>query len=309
MPQIRLPRFQRTSGVARIDLTERDREILRQVHRHRFLRSSHLTSLIGCSRQHVLRRLQLLYHHGYLERPRTQLDYFHRGGSRAIAYGLGNKGAGLLKRELALPFHRLDWDGKSRGAGRLFLEHALLISDIMVSLELACRRRGQVRLLTSDDLPPSETTRREPFQWRVNIGGRLKTGVIPDRVFGLEFTVSGAKPVRAFFFLEADRATMPVIRANLSQSSFHRKLLAYEATWTQNLHRSQFGLHRFRVLTVTSSAERVKTMVEACRRLEHGQGLFLFTDVDTFNACGDPLSLPWISPREKAPESLLRSFQ
>lgn len=309
MLQVRLPRFQRTAGVARIEVTKRDREILRQVHRHRFLRSSHLTSLIGGSRQHVLRRLQLLYHHGYLERPRAQIDYFHRGGSRAIAYGLGNKGSALLKRELALPFNRLDWGSKNLSTTRLFLEHALLISDIMVSLEVACRRHGQVRLLNSDELSLSGSVRREPFQWRVNIGGRLKTGVIPDRVFGLEFTVSGAKPVRAFFFLEADRATMPVIRANLSQSSFHRKLLAYEATWTQNLHRSLLGFHRFRVLTVTSSPERVKTMIEACRRLEKGQGLFLFTDVDTFLGCADPLSLPWVSPREKAPESLLGSFQ
>jgi hypothetical protein len=35
------------------------------------------------------------------------------------------------------------------------------------------------------------------------------------------------------FFLEADRGTMPVTRWTLSQTSFFRKLLAYEATWTQ----------------------------------------------------------------------------
>ena len=311
MPEARLPRFQRASGVTRIDLTPRDREILRQVHRHRFLRSSHLTSLVGGSRQHVLRRLQLLYHHGYLERPRAQIDYFHRGGSRAIAYGLGNKGAAQLKCELSLPFYRLDRGGKNGSTGRLFLEHALLISDIMVSLELACRRHGQVRLLTADELPLPETTRhhREPFQWRVLVGNRLKLGVIPDQVFGLEFTGSGTKPVRVFYFLEADRATMPVMRQSLSQSSFHRKLLAYEVTWAQNLHFSRLGIHRFRVLTVTSSPERVQTMVEACRKLEKGQGLFLFTDVDTFLKSADPLLMHWSSPREESPETLLGSFR
>ena len=310
MTQVRLPRFQRAPGVARIQLTERDREILQQVHRHRFLRSSHLVSLIGGSRQHVLRRLQSLYHHGYLERPRAQIDYFHQGGSRAIAYGLGIKGAALLKRELSLPFHRLDWGAKNRDTGRVFLEHALLISDIMVELELACRRHGHVRLLTTDELPLPETAprQREPFQWSVTLSSRMKLGVIPDRAFGLEFTGSGGKPTRAFYFLEADRATMPVIRQKLSQSSFYRKMLAYEVTWTQNFHRSRLGLNRFRVLTVTSSKERVNTLVEACRKLERGQGLFLFTDAEVFRAHTNPLALPWVSARDDSHESLLDSL-
>ncbi len=291
-----------------MELTERDRELLRQVHRHRFLRSSHLIALVGGSRQHILRRLQLLYHHGYLERPRAQIDYFYQGGSRAITYGLGNKGAALLKRELALPFHRLDWSAKNRDTKRVFLEHALLIADIMVALELACRRQGNVRLLTDDELPLPEAARRqrEPFRWSVNVSSRLKFGVIPDRVFGLEFT--GAETKRAFYFLEADRATMPVQRQNLSQSSFYRKLLAYEATWTQNLHRSRLGFHRFRVLTVTSTPERVQTLVEACRQLERGQGLFLFTDAEAFRVHDNPLALPWASAKMGANETLLDSF-
>ena len=166
MAQVRLPRFQRAPDVALIQLTERDGEILQQVHRHRFLRSSHVVSLIGGSRQHVLRRLQSLYHHGYLERPRAQIDYFHQGGSRAIAYGLGNKGAAFLKRELSLPFHRLDWGAKNRDTGRVFLEHALLSSDIMVGLELACRRHRHVRLLTADELPLPETARDAGERYR-----------------------------------------------------------------------------------------------------------------------------------------------
>lgn len=307
MEQNRLHRFQRAPGVGPIELTERDREILRQVHRHRFLRSSHLIDLVGGSRQHVLRRLQLLYHHGYLERPRAQIDYFNQGGSRAIAYGLGNKGAALLKRELSLPFHRLDWGPKNRNAGRIFLEHAILISDIMVGLELACRRQENVRLLTADELRFPETARRqrEPFQWSVRLNGGKKVGVIPDRVFGLEYTVPGVKPTRAYYFLEADRGTMPVTRQNLSQSSFYRKLLAYEATWIQAIHRTRLGLHRFRVLTVTSTPQRVVTLVEACCQLERGRGLFLFTDAESFRAHANPLAFSWASARESALESLL----
>lgn len=282
-----------------MELTERDRHLLKQVHRHRFLRSSHLVSLLGGSRQHLLRRLQLLYHHGYLERPRTQLDYFHQGGgSKTLVYGLGNKGSALLKRELALPFHRLKWGSQSPDTGRLFLEHTLLISDLMVCLELACRRHVGVKLLTGDKLPLPEATRsqREPFRWRVNVTGRLKCGVIPDQVFALEFP--GGE--RRFYFLEADRATMPVMRQSLTQSSIYRKLLAYEATWTQNLHRARFGFHRFRVLTVTRSPERVQTMLKACQRLERGQGLFLFADAPAFLRQPDSFAVPLFNGRGEA---------
>jgi hypothetical protein len=301
MVSARLPRFNRSPKGSRIRLTDRDREILRHVHRHRFLRSDHLTSLLPGSRQRLLRRMQLLFHHGYLERPRCQIDYYHRGGSRAIAYGLGNKAAGLLKRELALPYHQLDWPKKNL-IGRLFLDHALLVSDFMVALEVACRRQG-MRLLRDEDmnLRDESAAGRHPFRWRVDIPGGPTCTVVPDRVFGLEFLDGG----RSWFVLEADRATMPVMRSNLDQSSFRRKMLAYQATWAQNLHRDRFGWQRFRVLTVTTSPDRLDTMRGACRALQRGQGLFLFADGATLGNCPDLLAYAWKTCRDGESGSLL----
>jgi hypothetical protein len=68
----RLSRFKRSEKIAAFRLTERDREILKHVHRHRFLRSDHLCALLPGSPQQVLRRLQLLYYHSFLERPLCQ---------------------------------------------------------------------------------------------------------------------------------------------------------------------------------------------------------------------------------------------
>jgi len=280
----RLPRFKRSPEIPAFQLTARDQEILCHVHRHRFLRSDHLAALTTGSPQQVLRRLQRLYHHGFLERPRCQIDYY-QSGSRRIAYGIGNKGAAWLKRELALSYHQIDWKRKNH-VGRLFLEHTLLVSDIMVAIELACRNRKDIRLLTTDDLHIPKM--REPFQWSVNIDG--KCGVVPDRVFGLE---SNGK--RCWYFLEADRATMPVTRGSLDQTSFYRKLLAYEATWKQNIPRRDFDIHRFRVLTVTTNSERVQAMIEACQRLKQGRGLFLFTDAETVQEQSDFFSLRWVT--------------
>jgi DNA-binding Lrp family transcriptional regulator len=293
----RLPRFKRASTVAPIRLTERDRQIIRLVHRHRFLRSSQILALIGGSPQQLLRRLKLLYHHGFLERPRAQIDTYHQPGSRHIIYGLGNKSWTFLKQELGVDFREVSWGEKNRAVGRMFLEHALLVSDVMVSLELACRKHAGIKLLYEDQL--ALHSERQPFQWRVKGQDGVKLGVIPDRVFALEYTDQNAQPQRVHFFLEADRGTMPVIRSGLTQTSFYRKLLAYEATWTQKIHQRHLGIHRFRVLTVTTVAARVKSLLEACSQLKRGHGLFLFADRTVLEK--DPFSAVW--RRGKSSES------
>src|SRR5262249_7156440 len=132
MESIRLPRFERAPDIPPMRLTERDRDILRHASRHRFLRSSHIVALIPSSPQQTLRRLQLLYHHGYLERPRAQIDYFYRYGSRALVYGLGKKGTSLLRREKVMS--EVDWQAKNPAVGRVFLEHALLVTDVLVGI-------------------------------------------------------------------------------------------------------------------------------------------------------------------------------
>jgi hypothetical protein len=302
----RLPRFKRTSAVAAIEITERDREIIRLVGRFRFVRSSHICALIPGSPQQLLRRLKLLYHHGFLERPHAQLDYYHKGGSSHMVYGLGNKGAALLRRDLDPGFGQVRWGEKNRATGRVYLEHALLVSDVMVAIELACRPTG-IRLLTARELAVEDknTGKRRPFRWQVKISNRRKLGVIPDYVFALDFKDQRGTGNRAFFFLEADRATMPVIRRNLSQTSFYRKLRAYEATWSQSIHQTQFGFHRFRVLTVTTSAERVKSLVEACSKLERGQGLFPFADRTVLEKPGDMFLPVWQTGKKGPLVSLL----
>jgi hypothetical protein len=262
-------------------LTKRDLEILRCFRRYRFLRSDHLTSLLPGSKQQLLRRLQLLFHHGYLERPRCQIDYY-RSGSRRITYGFGNKGASVLARESALPFRRFDWQWKNR-VTRFFLEHALLVSDILVAVELACRARPEIKLILPDEMP----------RWKVALNRVSKVGVVPDAAFALE---SNGK--RCWFFVEADRGTMPIQRRNLRQSSFQRKLLAYEATWTQDIHHTDLNVHRFRVLTITNSPARLASMRETCRSLKRGHGLFLFIQLKTLREEPDFFTLQWLSSRE-----------
>ncbi len=295
MPLSRLPRFRRASAAPNFALTERDRQILRLVHRHRFSRSSHVAAAIAGSCQQILRRLQLLYHHGYLERPRAQLDYYHCGGSREIIYGLGDKGA----REIGVPPGR--WSEKNRSLLRPQLEHWVLVAEITLAIESACRGQG-IRFLTNEALNPTNPT--HSIHWKVSTPEGENLGVMPDRVFALDFGDRDPDK-RVIACLEADRGTMPVKRQNSAQASIHRKLLAYAASWHEGRHRDMFHFNRFRVLIVTSGKERVDSIIDACSHLERGRGLFLITDRESFAGAPDPLTFEWRSGKAGEATTLL----
>jgi hypothetical protein len=295
----RLPRFKRAQTISPFQLTQRDRQIIRLVYRHRFLSSPQIAALVTGSPLQILRRLQLLYHHEYLERPRAQIDYYHQGGSRPMVYGLGKKGAVMMRKEMGKAFRKLCWKEKNSLVGRIFLEHTLFVSDVMIAFELACRTNSNIRLLIEEELCP------KPFRWKANGPGKTKIAIVPDRVFALEFKNELGKPERAYFFLEADRGTMPVVRRGLTMTSFYRKIIAYEATWSQSLHTQLFGFHRFQVLTVTTSAKRVNSIVEACSRLKRGHGLFLIADKTILEKPNELFSAAWQTGRKNESVSLL----
>jgi len=296
--QNRRPRFER-APVRPIILTPRDLAILRAVHRHRLLRSTQLVALSGGSRQATLRRLQLLFHHGYLDRPAMQLDWYARG-SEPLVYALGNRGAELLETEGVVRRGGVRWDTKNRNVSRVFLHHTLMVAEIMVAFEVACRSREGVQFIPPEEVlagaPPETRRLRLPFRWQVDVrhDGKLhRLGVEPDKVFGLEFHAAPENRRRAYFFLEADRGTMPVARKGLAQTSFLRKLIAYRETWRQSLHAVNFGIPNFRVLTVTTSRKRVGHLVEACPSLSGGSRLFLFTNRERLGR-GDILAHEWV---------------
>src|ERR1700726_1885819 len=93
----RLPRFRRASEPPAFRLTDGDVEIIRQVARHRLIRSTHIAALVGRSLDRTNDRLLRLFHAGYIDRPRAQLDYYPTEGSGPITYALADRGARLLR--------------------------------------------------------------------------------------------------------------------------------------------------------------------------------------------------------------------
>jgi Replication-relaxation len=304
-PETRRPRFER-APVRPMILTPRDLDILRAVYRHRLLRSTHLVALSGGSPQATLRRLQLLFHHGYLDRPPMQLDWYARG-SEPLVYALGNRGAEVLEAEGVARPRGVRWDTKNRNVSRVFLHHTLAVAEVMVAFEAACRARDGVQFIPPEEVlagaPPETRRLRLPFRWQVEVrhDGKLhRLGVEPDKVFGLRVEDAPENRRHTFFFLEADRGTMPVRRKGLGQTSFLRKLLCYQETWRQGLHRTHLGISNFRVLTVTTNRERVEHLVEACRKLTGGGSrLFLFTDYERLSHM-NILTHKWVNGRGEA---------
>ncbi len=296
------PRFRRVPYP--VQLTERDLELVRHVHRHRFLSSQHLRRLVKGSGQGIERRLQALFHAGYLDRPRAQLDHYHRGGSQPLVYGLGSKGADWLVERDGLPARSVNWTAKNRSVTRFFLQHTLSVADFMTALEVATRESDNVRPASAESLTASlGRVSRAELRWQVSFthdGQPLNLGVVPDQVFVLN--PNSASPT--CYFLEADRATMPVSRHDFTRTSVQRKLLAYHGTWQQRLLERLFGWKRFRVLFLTTSPERVEHLRQAARDLPSGHGLFLFAHRGQLQPDADVLDLPWLSVADEAPITL-----
>jgi hypothetical protein len=300
----RVKRFHRTEAPAPFQLTERDLKLLAHVARHRFLSSAHLCSLDGGSSQNVLRCLRVLFDHEYLDRPAAQRVGLSEDGPRPFVYGLGKKGARALREQGHLLDGTLDWTEKNKRAGAIFIEHTLEVADFMTGVELACRTRGDAELMREVEileLAPKETrAAREPLRWKVDkvmMGKRETFSVVPDGLFGLVFPDETA----AYFVLEVDRGTIPLIRTYVPGTPAWRKSISYKLStywegWKAQQHVKQFGVKQVRVAMVTSSPERVENMLDIVHELTegHGTNFFLFTDRATL-AGSDPLAVEWIS--------------
>jgi hypothetical protein len=272
------PRFRREGDAPRLELTDDDAAILRHVYRHRFIRSEDLYRLFGRSEDRLSRRLMLLYRAGFLDRPVAQIDRYQQGGSRSMVYGLDAAGARYLKETCGVAIGGADWKSRNRSYTRENLDHTLAITRFMVDLEVACRERPDLTLITFEDIlaaaPEATRTSPNPGSWPVPIqwhGGRSIVHVAPDAIFGLRMVQPDGKALRSYFFLEVDRGTMTIVPSERVRESeafpyratILRKLYAYGDSFRAKLHEERFGIKAPRVLFLTKSEGRAEAMRHA----------------------------------------------
>jgi protein involved in plasmid replication-relaxation len=241
----RLPRYRRASTEVACVVTTRDLALLRLVESFRLLTSEHLRLLAPGSPQGILRRLQILFHAGYLDRLRPR--FLQGGGSSKMVYAITNRGMQTLQKEgLIQNPSKTDRNAQNRELGDIHIAHTLLVSHIRAMLIAACKRNPGLELLFW----------REGRKLQDTIEVQLpdtyaEIPVAPDGFFALR----DAKG-RSNFLVEADRGTMTLRR-------FALKLKAYAAFSVTGKHKENFGINKFRVLTVTSSKARCKNLIQA----------------------------------------------
>jgi hypothetical protein len=107
-----------------------------------------------------------------------------------------------------------------------------------------------------EDAPKTTRDRLVKLEASIRVGGVLRrNAVVPDALFGLRFNDAE----ESYFMLEIDRGEMPVERyKNAQRTYFAKKVLTYYEANRQQRHVHDLGIENFRVLTVTTTSERVE---------------------------------------------------
>jgi hypothetical protein len=288
----RLPRYRRATGEVPCVLTPRDLAILRLVESFRLLTSEHIQLLAEGSPQGILRRLHKLFHAGLLDRLRPR--FAQGGGSAKMVYAITNKGVQTLQKAgLIQKRAKTDLNAQNKEVGDLYIAHTLLVSHIRAIFTFACQAEPEMKFLFWREGREIQDTIEVALPEKY-----ARIPVAPDGFFGLR----DAKG-RLYFNVEADRGTSTLKRFTL-------KLKAYAAYARAEKHKEKFGIQKFRVLTVASSAARCQNLVQAAAAAEDVRELaprFLFATVQNL-----PLSSPesvfakiWTMPGSEEPCSIL----
>jgi hypothetical protein len=297
--------FERPAEPRVCRITPRDLSLLGNLARLRLASGEQLAALDGGSGQNVSRSLLALWENGYVERLLGQAEkrVLYKG-SFPLIYGLTRPGAWLLRKHGLNVRRRLLYEtDKQRRAGWRFIEHRVDITEFMVRLELASRARSDIELIDRQEVvesaPKTQRDRRVRLVAKVKIDGvHHLLSVDPDELFGLRFA-EGKQPT--YFMFERDRGEMPVHRRkNKDQTYYSKKMLTYYEANRVGEHGRELGIPNFRVLTVTTTPERVQQMIEAQKEMTDGRGsnLFLFIDDRTL-LDSDPLTVAWTTGKGK----------
>jgi hypothetical protein len=230
--------------------------------RYRYLRSNFIAAYHGGSQQHRKRDLGPLRRRGLLALPKAQEDSKNYRYCPRV-YELAPKGKIELLANGSSP---TDWR-----ESRQFW-HRLMIADIVMSFEIACKERGLHFRHRTDIIGT------EPLQFKSSISHQFSKqmehydgALQPDDLFAINNT---------YFVLEADRQQEPITRSTLSTSSYLRKILQYRAVLKSGSYKDL--IPNMMVLNITTSpthAENIQTFMLEELRMSSSALLFKGIDV------------------------------
>ena len=254
-------------------LTVRDQQVILNVYRCRVLTSHQIEVLHFPSghpetrsrRSACQRRLQKLFHHGYLDRILRPVILGE--GRSAYAYALGSRGADVVAALLDVDRAGVGWKPKENRLGPLFLDHLLQISEVRVVAQLLEQQEVWQRVSWIDEIMLKSPVYQDKVPSYM-AGGRT-VQVYPDGYFTVTLP-DEARP--AHFFLEVDQGTM-------ESGRWAGKVRGYVTFRNSGASEMHFGSANFRVLAIVPSKRRLSNLKRATENA--GGGLhFWFTTRD-----------------------------
>lgn len=234
-------------------LTKRDIQIVQTVSTYRLLSSAQIEALVFPSdtprgrQSSCQRRLQLLYHHGHLDR--LPMPVILGEGRFPHVYVLDQAGAALVAATQGVDLTTVAWRPHHNLLESPFIFHTLAINDVRVVITLLVQANHFELVEWIDEAGFRAAKDKVPFRMR----GVQVVRNYPDGYFGLTLPRS-TQP--AHFFLEVDQGTMSLTR-------WKEKVQAYIEFRARGLSEHHYGTRNFRVLTVTTSSQRLTNLKRA----------------------------------------------
>lgn len=268
-----LPSFRRSDNPPRFQITVRDKQILLRLYYYRLLTAQQVEALLfhtsstarGLKTQ-CQRRLQLLYHHAYLDR--LQLPVLIGQGRQPFVYSLDQNGAQVVVAELSMSRPDVDWHPRHNHVKDPYrLEHDLANNDLWVMLDRLVQARAveMSYWLTQHHLHTPKFKQKLPYL----VVDRVRKSKRPDSYFALRFPGYTAL---AHFFYEEDRGTQ-------GQKQWQEKVTAYINFKHSGEAEAHFGSRNFRVLTKTTTPKRLANLKQWTEEAG-GDAMFWFTTQD-----------------------------
>lgn len=253
----RLPRYRRSENPPAIRKFGFYLPLLELINDARYIDTGQIMALSEVNKNRTYDKLRRLYHNGYIER------YFLMSfgeGTRKMIYSLARKGADTLRELYPERFREFFFPRGRRS--QLFLDHALMITELRMILTLAFKQKGQMKI--SDWIQESNGLHRK-------FHGLKKERLIPDAYFSLQ------GKTKLHYFLEADCGTMTLSR-------FAEKIRRYRNFFRKNREALP---PRFRVLSLAPTARRTENLCLVTIKSDpqgKGSERFLFLDKSLLRA-------------------------
>lgn len=247
---------------APMNLTARDKQVIKAVNDFRLIRQDQIERLLFPSKNTAQVRLRKLWEHKFIRRQFMPV----RGGiqNSPILYEIDLLGVELLRNEFGYSDADLRYTPRKNSSPQ-FIAHTLGLSEIRLAVELSCKNNN-LELKSWLD----EKALKSDYD-SVQVGRKLEV-VLPDAYFAISIPNKGA----LHFFLEYDRGSenMKFIR---------KKMAAYVAYFRSGKAEKRYGTKLIRVLMVNeggnSKADNSKRRnnLQAMTEQVRGNSHFYFT--------------------------------